>query len=467
MAVTFLYRLMRLGLTHDSGNEIFGPPVAELLKHMGSIAKDEGGFRFVVHEGDIYINGGRVKQDVTNFHACDYVARRIADKGLGGFVANKPCGDEDLKRFVIALSRFDPNKGDDGDAAAAFEKALDTAGVDGFTPLGPHERAADDQTVDIERLKDLRERSVFLYERTLSFIREALSDQAHQTVDIRQAKRLVHQLVDLSAQDAEHFSLSGLSAIKNYDEYTYNHSVNVCVLAITFGQKLGMPRNRLAELGLGALFHDLGKLSIPKHILNKPAALSDDEWEMMRRHPLFALKLLFNLHDFSEAGVKKVLVALEHHMNFDLSGYPRLVLEKKMHLYSRIVAIVDSFDAMTTKRAYQKAMRPDEALKKMLTFSGKRYDPVLLKAFVMSVGLYPAGTLALLNNGEIGVVLKPNTHAELLERPWVRVVANISGGDVQERVLNLGEDQHRMLWIVKSLDPEDYNVNIPHYLLYT
>ncbi|MGB9599120.1 MAG: HD-GYP domain-containing protein, partial [Myxococcota bacterium] len=158
---------------------------------------------------------------------------------------------------------------------------------------------------------------------------------------------------------------------------------------------------------------------------------------------------------------KKIIVALQHHMNYDFSGYPKLILEKKLHLFSRIVSIVDTFDAMTTERVYQKAMKPDEALRKIISFSSKRYDPILVKAFVSSIGLYPPGTIVELNNGDMGIVLKSNPQYENIERPIIKII-NSPESYKSGNIINLAEIP--ALTIKRSIDPNETGINTSFYL---
>jgi HD-GYP domain-containing protein (c-di-GMP phosphodiesterase class II) len=469
--VTVVYRVTRLSLVHDPSNEIFILPVSELVSRIRSFVEDEGVFSLVSNEGEIFINGRRVRQDVTNINACEYLVRRIDRLGVGGFETKTVPDEEEIKLFTAFFAKVEVDGSTEGELAVReLDSRLSKVGVSSFRFLVRYERVnSDDDQLTKQRPANPRERTIKLYENMMDFIKQALTDQKLSTapINIKQAKRLVHQFVDVSANKGGDFSISWLSTIKNHDDYTFNHSVNVCILAIAFGQKLGFRRNKLAELGLGALFHDFGKINIPRSILNKPGALSKDEWDVMKRHPLAALRLMFDMHSFTEGGIKKVLVAIEHHMNYDLTGYPRLVLERHLHLYSRVVAIVDSFDAMTTNRVYQKALRPDEAIREMLKYSGIRYDPLLLKAFIMCMGIYPVGTAVLLNNGDLCVVSRASPQSEMLDRPKVVVVADRDGSEVrrgEEVDLSLAENQE--LCIVKSVDPEVYNLNVPHFLLY-
>lgn len=458
-SIVHIYRICKLLTTHEPDNEIFSKTVHNLLYAISKIIESEGLFSILFFKNDVYLNRARIMQDITNFTASDYLSRLFVARRLGGFELYTVIEPREILLFFYNLVRYLPSEG--SDAVGMFSDLLEINGIRNIKVL-PVEDLSSRRVDEIQIAKDYKRRTLLIYQSTIRFLKEALSSKDYLSgIDMRTAKRLVNQMVDLSSHDIENFSFLSLSAIKNFDEYTFNHSVNVCVLAIAFGNALGLSRKRLAELGLAALFHDIGKLTIPKKILNKPGHLTNEEWDIMKQHPLFALKLLFNMHGYSGAGLKKIVVALQHHMNYDFSGYPKLILEKRLHLYSRIVAIVDTFDAMTTERVYQKAMKPDEALRKIISFSGERYDPVIVKAFVSSIGLYPPGTVVELNDGSIAVVLKSNPYFENIERPIVKIVRS-AGESSAGRILNLAESGSP--GIHRSLNPEEVGINIAHYI---
>ncbi|MCX7944593.1 MAG: HD-GYP domain-containing protein [Deltaproteobacteria bacterium] len=458
-AIIHIYRICKLLVTHEPDNEIFSKTVHNLLYAISKILEQEGVFSLLFVKSDIYLNKARIQQNITSFSASEYLIKLFISRNIGGFEFYVLPDSRELLLFFYSLIKYSPAEG--VDAIKVFEDLLELSGIRNIRVL-PTQAVEQVIPDEVQVLRDYKKKTLVIYQSTIRFLKDALSSKDYISgIDMRNAKRLVNQMVDLSGHNVENFSFWGLSAIKNFDEYTFNHSVNVCVLAIAFGNALGLPKRRLAELGLAALFHDIGKLTIPKKILNKPGQLTSEEWDIMKQHPLFAMKLLFNMHGYSESGLKKVIVALQHHMNYDFSGYPRLILEKKLHLFSRIVAIVDTFDAMTTDRVYQKALKPDDALRRIISLASKKYDPVLVKAFVSSIGLYPPGTLVELSDGSIAVVLKSNPQYENIERPIIKII-NSPSERLKSDIINLAETQS--LQIRKSLDPEEVGINTPHYL---
>src|SRR5690606_11501415 len=154
------------------------------------------------------------------------------------------------------------------------------------------------------------------------------------------------------------------TTIRDYDEYTFTHSVNVCIFAVALGKKLGLSKLQLYDHGMAALLHDVGKARIPLDILNKTASLDEHEWRAMQGHPWMGALTLFGLRGYDEVPYRSILVAHEHHMKSDLTGYPRAIRPRQLGIYSRIVAVADGYDAATSRRSYQTVpIEPDEVLR--------------------------------------------------------------------------------------------------------
>jgi HD-GYP domain-containing protein (c-di-GMP phosphodiesterase class II) len=219
-----------------------------------------------------------------------------------------------------------------------------------------------------------------------------------------------------------------LADIKDYHNYTFNHVVNVAILSLLVGADLGLTPEQLTGLGVAALLHDVGKLSVPGELLRKPGGLSDEEWKIMRQHPVEGARILLDQCGHQNIGVT---VALEHHAHYDLSGYPTIVPARKLHLFSRIVSLSDVYDALTSDRSYRTGIMPDQAAGIILSARGKDFDPALAKHFIRSVGVYPRDCAVLLTNGELAIVEQPNPDDPL--RPKVRLPHN------DNKVLDLRE----------------------------
>ena len=213
-----------------------------------------------------------------------------------------------------------------------------------------------------------------------------------------------------------------LTDIKSYDNYTYLHSVNVCVLSIITGAELELSYNELKELGVGALLHDIGKVMIPPQILQKQSALTNEEYEIIKQHSIMGYNILKTMPQISEVSA---MVALCHHERFDGKGYASGLAKDEIHIYSRIVAIADIFDALTSDRIYRKKISTNQAIDYLTVIAVASLDSNVLCHFTKIIPPYPIGTGVILNNGEKGIVIKLNKN--LPTRPVIRIVFNTDG----------------------------------------
>jgi putative nucleotidyltransferase with HDIG domain len=236
--------------------------------------------------------------------------------------------------------------------------------------------------------------------------------------------------------------------------------VNVSILAMAQARALGIDGKLLREFGMSALMHDIGKVRTPKAILNKPGKLTDEEFDIMRRHVVDGAEILRRT---PEMPILAPIVAFEHHLRLDNSGYPRSAKRDSMNLGSMLCAISDVYDAMRSQRAYQQAHPTDRIVAVLKRNEGSQLDPHLVRRFVQILGIYPPGNLVKLSTGEVAVVL--HVHAPDPHRPRVRVLFAASGGRLDlpfER--NLWEPQRdhhetQLASVVSPVEPADYNID--------
>ncbi|NIM05895.1 MAG: HD domain-containing protein [Armatimonadetes bacterium] len=214
----------------------------------------------------------------------------------------------------------------------------------------------------------------------------------------------------------EQAAMLGMVSVKGRDEYTFTHALHICILCLQLGHSLGLERPQLQELGVCAMLHDIGKIFIPLPILRKPAALTQKEFDIIQQHPIHGALLLCR-HE--EAPAMAPLVAFEHHLHFDLSGYPQTNSRRHLNFYSLMVGPADVYDALTTDRPYRPALPPKQALEVMQSQSSY-FEPRLLARFTEMLGKYPAGSLLRLNDGRLAVVTKPNPCNAAM--PFVRIL---------------------------------------------
>ncbi|MCX5728434.1 MAG: HD domain-containing protein [Nitrospirae bacterium] len=288
------------------------------------------------------------------------------------------------------------------------------------------------------------------------------------TASFKQAKRAIQNIIDLMVDDEA--TVLGLTTLRCHDQYTHNHSVNVSLLSIALANRVGFPKVELADLGLAALFHDMGKSNIPMEVLNKPGEFTDDDWVAMRKHPTEGVLSLLKMRGITNLPGRMAAASFEHHMNLDFSGYPKLTVPWTLSLTGRILTIADCYDAMTSSRVYRREpMSPSKVLNMMLSKSGKAFDAVLLKLFVNCVGIIPIGSLVMLETSELAVVLKPATDKANAERPFIRVITDPQGNPVDHgREVDLtekdetGDFRHN---IIRLIDNTKYKFDTSRYFV--
>jgi len=279
--------------------------------------------------------------------------------------------------------------------------------------------------------------------------------------DLRFAKRLVQPVVDNIMKNE--YSIVGLTALKSHDEYTYAHCVNVSTLSVGMGHVMGIPRQALADLGVVGLIHDIGKIMVPGDVLRKPGGLSNEEWRLMRRHPLEGMKMMIPMPGLSALTLDSMRTCLEHHMCADLSGYPKAAPGWKQACISRIVALADCFDAMTAHRAYRK--RPFtqmEALRRLMGPDRDQFDPTVRWALIRTVGVYPPGTILAIDSGHIVLSMSPNPVDP--RRPNCKVLVRPDGtpppAGEPEHWDPMGPDRR----VTRVLKPEEVAINVDEHL---
>ena len=284
----------------------------------------------------------------------------------------------------------------------------------------------------------------------------------NQDIDVKAVKKLVNSMVESIVRNPD--AQMCLTQLKNRDEYTAQHSINVCVLTLAFGRHLGIAQNSLNLLGLGALLHDVGKLKTPLEILNKPGRLTDEEFEIMKTHPEAGRQILKQTNEIPESVID---IALSHHERLAGHGYPNGLPDDQISPWSKIVAITDVYDAITSDRCYHDGMSPTQALTKMYEWRIRDFNPELLEQFIQCIGIYPIGTLVELNSGEVGIVISVNR--ELRLKPKVLLILDEDKNpyypvhivDLKNYHQDYGENPYN---IQAVLEPRSYNIDTNDYM---
>lgn len=333
---------------------------------------------------------------------------------------------EDLEEgMVLARSIYDS----EGRVVLAKGVALRSAYIERLGELGYSYVYVLDPSETLEEIdldepisQETRVQAIALLRDTVESIRKT------GTADLRQLSSIVDDIIDQIASNPD--VVISMVDIKSYDSYTYSHSVNVCVLSVMLGLEKGMNKYDVKDLGEGAILHDIGKLFVPNEILNKSGPLTDEEFEVVRRHTRDGFDVLRKKNDISLFAAH---VAYQHHERLDGSGYPRRLEGDEIHEYARIAAIVDSYDAMTSDRVYRSALTPYEAVSILVKETNTKYDRDLVGRFLKLVATYPIGSVVRLNNGDVCTVV------------------NVTKKSLVVRVLR-GKDRGREYDLLRDLD---------------
>lgn len=284
--------------------------------------------------------------------------------------------------------------------------------------------------------------------------------RAGKSIAAEDVKQLVTGLVDSIICNPN--ALLWLTQLKSKDDYTVTHSINVCILSLAFGRHLGLQTSDMQDLGLGALLHDIGKLKIPSDILNKPDVLSSEEFELVKQHTTFGREILLETKGIPAVSVD---VAYCHHERLDGSGYPTGLKQEQIGIFSRIVGIVDCYDAFTTERVYKRGLSSLAATRLMYEGKGQFFDLKLVESFIQCLGIYPVGTLVETNKGDVGAIISANKQQKL--KPIVMLILDKDKKKYTPlKIIDLYQlNSHGIdITIKRILDPGSHGINVADYV---
>ncbi len=324
-----------------------------------------------------------------------------------------------------------------------------------------------DMEVSLDEEKYEKARNTYIH--AVETVKEVAQKASQGIVGVRKARRLAQNMVDLIKEDSS--LMLGLSSIKDYDDYTYAHSVNVALLATCLGKQIHMSDVSLEYLAVCGLLHDLGKIGVSKKVLHKQGELNAEEWDEMKAHPLIGVRKILRLNAPHKLRSRIILGPFEHHLNPDMSGYPQTLFMNKLSLIGKILRIVDVYEALTAQRDYRsRAYAPDEALRKMWTEREKCFDPILLKCFIQMMGIYPVGSMVELSNRSFALVLDYPEDSQK-ELPLVLLLVDDGKGSmIRGNTVNLADqvlkDGSPQMEIVRSIQPALFGIQTAEYFLH-
>ncbi|MEX2177436.1 MAG: HD domain-containing phosphohydrolase [Gemmatimonadaceae bacterium] len=455
-----LYASLRGSKLYPIGHASVQRALDDLTTVTHEIASAEGDLELRISGEFIFVNGTRLRLDLDNYAAFSHVLSVFRVSGIGVMHVSDAAMARDWQVF-LSLAQGGTGMPPQDRLHQIIDK-LEGAGIVAFVLAEPAEESGEERERSKERAKRTYSQSVAVTKDLMTSVRMGKSP------NIKKIKRVVQGIVDQILN--EETSLIGLTTIRDYDEYTFTHSVNVCIFSVALGKRLGLTKLQLYDLGMAALFHDIGKSRVPLDVLNKDGTLTDVDWRQIAEHPWLGVLALFQIRGTQEYPFRSMVVALEHHMKTDLTGYPRPIRPRQMSMFSKIVASADGFDAATSRRSYQTVpFSPADVMREMRDNPRRGMDPVVVKAFINLTGIYPTGTLVVLDTFELGIVHAVNPLPEMLARPLVKIVSDAMGNVTHPGTIvdlaEMGENGVYKRTIIKTETPERYGIRVSDYFV--
>jgi len=434
-----LARAMKNVSFYDVTHPVVGGLLSEIAAELDSFPDDER--ELVIR----FSNGYVVLQDTPLLNQNVSIGNLVGAchrRGVDTIVLRRGTTEEELSHLVEVLA-MEPA---DVEAIGGAQRALTARGVRRIEIQKLVSRSEQNQGVG-----ELSEWS-WVYTAAIDVIRNAAVEvRTGRAIDIGSVRSSVREIVDDIVGDRS--IVYSLNWMKGMDEYTFVHALHICILAIELGREVGLARAELEELGTATLLHDVGKIFVPLEILRKPAKLDAEEFAIISRHPVDGALVLTRAPDLPPVAA---VVAFEHHMHLDHSGYPQMRHARPLHMYSLMTSIVDVYDALTTMRPYRPPLPPQTAVQVMREQLATRLEPRLLARFLGMLGPYPWGTLLLLGGHRLAVVTRPNPIAP--DNPLTRII-DTSGGRVLDEEIPLREVEPRSDEI-EVVDPVAMGINL-------
>lgn len=395
-AVSTLYMLVRNVRMYDPENEIFVQPLDGLRTAINTIIAVEGQFQLNAINTVVYINDKQLPLDFSALENVRHLTEQFKSRDVGGFNVNRPIQLQELKDFIWI---FSPQNDTDPDEDGAKGRKLANIKVGRFQKIVDALDKQESDAIDAERKVDRKKYSMMVYARAVFYMRTFVErlNNGGQLPSMAPASKLIREFIDISSENRNHFL--GMTTTRSIDDYLLFHSVNTCLISIIVGQELGMDRAELHELGLAALFHDIGMAKIDEDIVNKKRQLTKEERRVIDLYPLHTVKTLLKGRMLDMSMIKRVIAAYEAKVDYsvpmqDANGNLKLMLPKvELGIFGRIISIVACYDALTSARPFREAYGPEVAMTLMVSDMKYKFDPWLLKVFMTIMAIQPVKIL--------------------------------------------------------------------------
>ena len=382
--VAGMYMLVRNVKLYEPENQIFSKPLEQMKEVINTIVAMDESLNLQGAGEAFYLNNMLVKIDINSLDNVRYLLKEFERRGVGGFVLTAPITIPELRNFIYIFSKESAeNVGERGVSARKLQ-ALKLRRWEKIQEILKDQeyKESEDRQVDRKRY------TLTVYARTVYYMRKYLAGLRGDgpRIAVRKAGRYVQDLVDICHGHRTHFL--GLTTLKSDDEYLCFHSVNVTLLAIVFGAELGMSKAQLRDLGMAALFHDIGMVDVDDELLLKRGKLTPEEARAVGKSPIFSVKKILRARQLNKLSIHRIITAFEHKTDFgtpvkDLKGNVSFIVPKsELSVYSKILSICDCYDALTSRRPFRDAYSPEIALSLIWTEIKHKFDPEYLKIFM-------------------------------------------------------------------------------------
>jgi HD-GYP domain-containing protein (c-di-GMP phosphodiesterase class II) len=432
------YSLSQTARIHSDTHTLVKEGIEKFFISINSCLENES-LTFKISNDQLYVDDEKLPYNRTTKNLFDNIIRYFDTRGLEGVRLLEAVKHASAKEILVFMRLLD-NSGQKPEPIIWLTNGLTAEKIQWVELVKQSKSPRDNRESSYKDKAERRERAIRDYTYAKASIEEVAQKIKNRKseVGIRKTVRVVQEMVTNLIEDDEVYA--AISTLRVFDDYTFTHSVNVAMLSMCIGRRINLSRRNLVNLGICALFHDLGKIEIPTEVLHKKDKLNASELKLIEEHSLNSARLLLILKASPDSKARIVVPMFEHHLKYDLSGYPHTDWKNPLTLFGKIISIADKYDTLTSSRDYRKSLlSPDRALGYMFDRAGKDYDPTLIKVFINILGVYPVGTLLRLDTGELALVVSSPSR-EFYKRPLVCILEKEGDGSYKKKeIINLDE----------------------------
>ena len=429
------YSLSQTARIHSDSHTLVLEGIEKFSESINS-CMDNDSLTFKISNDQVYVDDEKLSYNRTTKNLFDNIVRYFDTRALEGVRLLEDIKQAPEKK-ILAFMRLLDISGQQPEPLAWLKDGLAAENIEWVELIKKTERPQEESFNSKAERRERAKKDYTYAKASVEEVAQKIKDGKGE-VGVRKTVRVMQDMVTNLIEDDEVYS--AISTLRVFDDYTYTHSVNVSMLSMCIGRRINLSRRNLVNLGMCALFHDLGKIEIPNEILHKKEKLDESELKLIEEHSVNSSRLMLKLKASPDSKARILVPMFEHHLKYDLSGYPHADWKKPLTLFGKIISIADKYDTLTSSRAYRKSvLSPDRALGYMFDRAGKDFDPTLIKVFVNIMGVYPVGTLLKIDTGELALVVSSPSR-DFSKRPLVCVLEK--GADssyTKKEIINLDE----------------------------